>query len=69
MTTKIEYIRQQGRDCVVFRDDTRTIIQNCNANKLANTLLNRLGPKYSSHEMYKFGFIPNQQQEKRYRCV
>jgi hypothetical protein len=55
---KIKYIRQQGPDCVVCQDDARVVIQNCDANKLANTLLNRLGPKYSSSEMYKFGFIP-----------
>jgi hypothetical protein len=55
---KIKYIRQQGPDCVVFQDDARTVIQNCDADKLANTLLNRLGPKYTSREMYKLGFIP-----------
>ena len=60
MTAKIAYIRQQGRDCVVSRDGIRQVIGDCNANKLANTLLDRLGPKYTSHEMYKFGFVPNQ---------
>ena len=52
------YVRQQGKDCVVLQDDSRHIIQDCNANKLANTLWNRLGPKYSNREMYKFGFTP-----------
>ncbi|AJP62048.1 hypothetical protein [ANMV-1 virus] len=56
--TKIEYIRQQGPDCVVCQDDARKVIPNCDANKLGNTLLNRLGPKYTSREMYKLGFIP-----------
>lgn len=55
---KIDYIRQQGPDCVVRQDDARTVIQNCDAYKLANTLLNRLGPKYTNREMYKLGFIP-----------
>jgi hypothetical protein len=57
--TKIEYVRQQGPDCVVSRDGKRHIIQNCNVNKLGNTLYNRLGPKYTSREMYAFCFIPD----------
>ena len=56
---KIEYIRQQGPDCVVARDGVRTVIPNCNANKLGNTIWNRLGPKYTNHEMYALGFIPD----------
>lgn len=55
---KLEYVRQQGPDCVISRDGKRHIIQNCDANKLGNTVWNRLGVKYTSHEMYKFGFIP-----------
>ena len=55
---KIEYIHQQGPDCVVARDGVRTVIKDCNAEKLENTLCDRLGPKYSSHEMFNFGFIP-----------
>jgi hypothetical protein len=56
---KIEYVRQRGPDCVVSRAGVRTVIQNCDANKLGNTIWNRLGPKYTSSEMYKLGFIPN----------
>jgi len=55
---KIEYVRQQGDDCVVKVNGSRLIIKDCNANKLGNTLWNRLGPKYTNQEMYKFGFIP-----------
>ena len=55
---KIEYVRQQGPDCVVSRDGKRHIVSNCDANKLGNTLYNRLGPKYTGNEMHKFGFIP-----------
>ena len=53
-----EYIRQQGPDCVVTRDGVRTIIKDCDANKLGNTIWNRLGPKYANREMYKLGFMP-----------
>jgi hypothetical protein len=56
--TKTEYVRQQGPDCVVSRDGVRTVILNCDANKLGNTLWNRLGPKYTNREMYGFCFIP-----------
>ena len=54
-----EYVRQQGKDCVVQRDGKRDIIKDCNADKLANTLWNRLGHKYTNREMYKLGFIPD----------
>lgn len=57
--TEIEYIRQQGPDCVVSRDGVRTVIKDCNANKLGNTVWNRLGPKYPNREMYALGFIPD----------
>jgi hypothetical protein len=53
------YVRQQGPNCVVFRGGKRDVIKDCNANKLGNTLWNRLGPKYTSREMYKLGFIPD----------
>lgn len=56
---QIEYIRQQGPDCVVSRDGVRTVIQNCDANKLGNTIWNRLGVKYTNREMFKLGFIPD----------
>jgi len=56
---KMQYVRQQGLDCVVSRDGRRTVIQDCDANKLGNTVWNRLGPKYTNREMYKFGFIPD----------
>jgi hypothetical protein len=55
---KIEYARQQGPDCVVSRDGVRTVIKDCNANKLGNTIWNRLGPKFTNREMYKLGFVP-----------
>jgi hypothetical protein len=51
------YVRQQGKDCVVSRNGIRTVIKDCDANKLGNTLYNRLGPKYTGNEMHKFGFI------------
>jgi hypothetical protein len=54
-----EYVRQQGPDCVVSRDGVRTIIKDCKANKLGNTIWNRLGPKYINREMYALGFIPD----------
>lgn len=63
------YVRQRGRDCVVLMDGKRHTVADCDANKLANTLFNRLGPKYTGNEMHKFGFIPNRYQEKKYRCV
>jgi hypothetical protein len=53
----------------VLVDGKRHIVSNCNANKLANTLFDRLGPKYTGNKMHKFGFIPNQYQKKKYRCV
>jgi hypothetical protein len=56
---KIEYVRQQGPDCVVSRDGVRTVIKDCDANKLGNTIWNRIGPKYTFREMNKLGFIPN----------
>jgi len=62
---KINYIRQQGKDCVVSIDGGRSIFQNCNANKLGNTLWNRLGPKYTNREMYKLGFIPEHYRPKQ----
>lgn len=56
---EIEYIRQQGPDCVVSRDGVRTVIKDCNANTLGNTIWNRLGLKYTNREMYALGFIPD----------
>ena len=61
----IAYIRQQGHDCVVSRDGIRTVMLNCDANKLGNTLWNRLGPKYTNREMHVFGFIPEFYQPKQ----
>ena len=58
MVKEISYIRQQGKDSVVSYDGARHVIQNCDARKLENTLLDKLGPKYTNREMYKFGFIP-----------
>ena len=53
-------IRQKGEDCVVtvysdIRSDIRTV-KNCNALKLARTLWDKSGEKYSIEEMSKFGF-------------
>jgi hypothetical protein len=66
---KPEYVRQRGRDCIVMLNGIRRVIQDCNANKLGNTLYNRLGPKYTNSEMNGFGFIDAQYRAKRYRCV
>lgn len=62
---EIKYVRQQGEDCVVSIDGVRSIVQHCNANKLGNTLWDRLGPKYTNREMYKLGFIPEFYQPKQ----
>jgi len=62
---EIAYVRKQGKDCVVSIDDVRHTVQNCDANKLGNTLWNRLGPKYTNREMYKLGFIPEFYQPKQ----
>ena len=56
---KLEYVRQRGPDCVISRDGVRTAIKDCEANKLGNTIRNRLGPKYTNREMYALGFIPD----------
>ena len=55
---KIEYVRQRGKDVVTKIDGDRHTFKDCDANKLGNTLWNRLGPKYTNREMYKLGFIP-----------
>ena len=57
MKKEIGYVRQQGKDCVVSIGGKRHIVQHCDANKLGNTLWNRLGPRYTDREMYKLGFI------------
>jgi hypothetical protein len=56
---KIKYVHQQGPDCVVTRNGIRTVIKDCDANKLGNTIWNRLGPKFTNREMYALGFIPD----------
>lgn len=56
---RIEYVRQRGNDCTVKFDGERYTIQDCDSDKLGNTIWDRLGPKYTNREMYKFGFIPN----------
>ena len=60
---KIEYVRQQGPDCVVKRDGARTVIPNCDARKLENTLKDKLGVRYTHREMYKYGFIARSNRE------
>lgn len=67
MKKEIDYVRQQGKDCVVSIDGERHIVQRCDAKKLGNTLWNRLGPKYTNREMYRLGFIP-EMFEPRQRC-
>lgn len=51
------YVRQQGKDCVLGQEGARYVVKDCDANKLGNTLWDRLGPKYTNLEMYKLGFI------------
>lgn len=63
------YVRQQGKDCVVQHDGARHVVKDCDANKLANTLWDRLGPKYTSHEMYTLGFVPESYQKQKHRYV
>ena len=50
------YIQQSGNNCIVeMYGETRTI-PNCNALKLANTLWDKDGNKYTIEEMFDFGF-------------
>lgn len=49
-------IEQTGNDCNVTIRGAGRIIKNCNALKLALTMFNKPGEKYTVQEMYDFGF-------------
>jgi hypothetical protein len=49
-------VEQRGDDCLVAIGDEAKIVKNCNAMKLACTLWNKDGEKYTPEEMHDFGF-------------
>jgi hypothetical protein len=51
-------VEGDGKDCfIVYYPSGKTItIPNCDVLKLANTLFNRSGEKYSEEQMAKWGF-------------
>jgi hypothetical protein len=56
-------IEQEGNDCIVtLHGETRTV-KNCNALKLARTMWNKEGEKYTIEEMDSFGFALKDKEE------
>lgn len=49
-------IEQEGSDCIVAIDGGAQRIKNCKALKLANTMWDKDGEKYTKEEMEEFGF-------------
>ena len=49
-------IETEGEDCIVTINSETRRVNNCNAVKLANTLWDKDGEKYSDDEMSDFGF-------------
>ena len=50
-------IEQEGADCVVTIYGETKRIKNCKALKLANTMWNKEGEKYTKEEMDSFGLV------------
>jgi hypothetical protein len=50
------YIEQTGKDCIITHSPLRRI-KDCNALKLANTLWDKEGDKYTVEQMEKWGFV------------
>lgn len=51
-------IEQSGKDCIVTMGGVTHTIENCDAIKLANSIWDRPGEKYSKEEMFNLGFEP-----------
>lgn len=49
-------IEPAGKDCILTLDGYMKRIKDCKALKLANTLWDKQGDKYTEEEMEKWGF-------------
>lgn len=50
-------IEQKGKNCLITTSEGNThLIKNCDALKLANTIWDKSGDKYTNEEMKEFGF-------------
>lgn len=61
-------IEQEGVNCIVTIYGETKQVKNCNALKLANTMWDKEGEKYTTEEMEEFGFELNYFRQALYRA-